>query len=194
VLSASLQLLEELGTGVVQQHKPDSAVAPEKRVPVSMVSVWAPSQILLNWASSLEFPAKFLMWRLINQSQESRKEVSTLQLCRCWYVQFLQLSALIWHSFWMVGKWSFYMILTLPFCLSLSLFFLSDIGQQAGRPVQVLHVSLLSHKTYRYTFRVVVNLHCYWSLPKCSVCSHVERGWSQPCMWLQKCSLPEAVV
>lgn len=48
MLSASLQLLEELGTGVVQQHKPDSAVAPEKRVPVSMVSVWAPSQILLN--------------------------------------------------------------------------------------------------------------------------------------------------
>ncbi|OXB79080.1 UNVERIFIED_CONTAM: hypothetical protein H355_005956 [Colinus virginianus] len=31
------KLLEELGTGVVQQHKPDSAVAPEKRVPVSMV-------------------------------------------------------------------------------------------------------------------------------------------------------------
>uniref|UniRef100_A0A8C2UA23 HEAT repeat-containing protein 6 n=1 Tax=Coturnix japonica TaxID=93934 RepID=A0A8C2UA23_COTJA len=31
------KLLEELGTGVVQQHKPDSAVAPEKRVPISMV-------------------------------------------------------------------------------------------------------------------------------------------------------------
>lgn len=73
--SASLQLLEELGTGVVQQHKPDSAVAPEKRVPVSMVSVWAAAQIRLHWTSFLEFPAKFLVWKLINQSQERRKEV-----------------------------------------------------------------------------------------------------------------------
>ncbi|NXC44094.1 HEAT6 protein, partial [Penelope pileata] len=31
------KLLEELGTGVVQQYKPDSAVAPAQRVPVSMV-------------------------------------------------------------------------------------------------------------------------------------------------------------
>ncbi|XP_074969740.1 HEAT repeat-containing protein 6 [Phalacrocorax aristotelis] len=31
------KLLEELGTGVLQQYKPDSAVAPEQRVPVSMV-------------------------------------------------------------------------------------------------------------------------------------------------------------
>uniref|UniRef100_A0A803W7J3 HEAT repeat-containing protein 6 n=1 Tax=Ficedula albicollis TaxID=59894 RepID=A0A803W7J3_FICAL len=31
------KLLEELGTGVLQQHKPDSPTAPEQRVPVSMV-------------------------------------------------------------------------------------------------------------------------------------------------------------
>uniref|UniRef100_A0A8C4KG96 HEAT repeat-containing protein 6 n=1 Tax=Dromaius novaehollandiae TaxID=8790 RepID=A0A8C4KG96_DRONO len=31
------KLLEELGTGVVQQYKPDSAVAPDHRVPVSVV-------------------------------------------------------------------------------------------------------------------------------------------------------------
>uniref|UniRef100_A0A8D2N528 HEAT repeat-containing protein 6 n=1 Tax=Zonotrichia albicollis TaxID=44394 RepID=A0A8D2N528_ZONAL len=31
------KLLEELGTGVLQQHKPDSATAPEQRVPVSVV-------------------------------------------------------------------------------------------------------------------------------------------------------------
>uniref|UniRef100_A0A8B9CMJ7 HEAT repeat-containing protein 6 n=1 Tax=Anser brachyrhynchus TaxID=132585 RepID=A0A8B9CMJ7_9AVES len=31
------KLLEELGTGIVQQYKPDSAVAPDQRVPVSMV-------------------------------------------------------------------------------------------------------------------------------------------------------------
>ncbi|XP_050837858.1 HEAT repeat-containing protein 6 isoform X2 [Serinus canaria] len=31
------KLLEELGTGVLQQHKPDSPTAPEQRVPVSLV-------------------------------------------------------------------------------------------------------------------------------------------------------------
>uniref|UniRef100_A0A8B9Q9H6 HEAT repeat-containing protein 6 n=1 Tax=Apteryx owenii TaxID=8824 RepID=A0A8B9Q9H6_APTOW len=31
------KLLEELGTGVVQQYKPDSAIAPDQRVPVSVV-------------------------------------------------------------------------------------------------------------------------------------------------------------
>ncbi|NXT14556.1 HEAT6 protein, partial [Prunella fulvescens] len=31
------KLLEELGTGVLQQHKPDSPIAPEQRVPVSVV-------------------------------------------------------------------------------------------------------------------------------------------------------------
>ncbi|KAM9177392.1 HEAT repeat-containing protein 6 isoform 2-T2 [Mergus octosetaceus] len=35
------KLLEELGTGIVQQYKPDSAVAPEQRVPVStVVTFW----------------------------------------------------------------------------------------------------------------------------------------------------------
>ncbi|NWZ48941.1 HEAT6 protein, partial [Haliaeetus albicilla] len=35
------KLLEELGTGVLQQYKPDSAVAPDQRVPVSMaVTFW----------------------------------------------------------------------------------------------------------------------------------------------------------
>lgn len=60
-----MQLLEELGTGIVQQYKPDSAVAPEQRVPVSTVSVWAPSEIALR-ASFLEFPAKLLVWEQIN--------------------------------------------------------------------------------------------------------------------------------
>ncbi|KFV75485.1 HEAT repeat-containing protein 6, partial [Struthio camelus australis] len=31
------KLLEELGTGIVQQYKPDSAIAPDQRVPVSVV-------------------------------------------------------------------------------------------------------------------------------------------------------------
>lgn len=44
----SLQLLEELGTGVLQQYKPGSAVSPDQRVPVSTVSVWAPSEIPLH--------------------------------------------------------------------------------------------------------------------------------------------------
>lgn len=48
-----LQLLEELGTGVLQQYKPDSAVAPDQRVPVSVVSVWAPSKLpVLNTLQS----------------------------------------------------------------------------------------------------------------------------------------------
>uniref|UniRef100_A0A8B9MFC3 HEAT repeat-containing protein 6 n=1 Tax=Accipiter nisus TaxID=211598 RepID=A0A8B9MFC3_9AVES len=34
------KLLEELGTGVLQQYKPDSAVAPDQRVPVSVVTFW----------------------------------------------------------------------------------------------------------------------------------------------------------
>lgn len=42
----SLQLLEELGTGVLQQYKPDSAVSPEQRVPLSRVSVRAPLRLL----------------------------------------------------------------------------------------------------------------------------------------------------
>jgi len=48
LLFVSLQLLEELGTGVLQQYKPESAVAPDQRVPVSVVSVWAPSEIPLH--------------------------------------------------------------------------------------------------------------------------------------------------
>ncbi|NXR03726.1 HEAT6 protein, partial [Sagittarius serpentarius] len=40
------KLLEELGTGVLQQHKPDSAVAPDRRVPVSVVvTFWT---VMLN--------------------------------------------------------------------------------------------------------------------------------------------------
>lgn len=34
------QLLEELGTGLIQQYKPDSTVASDQRVPVSLVSTW----------------------------------------------------------------------------------------------------------------------------------------------------------
>lgn len=33
-----VKLLEELGTGLIQQYKPDSSTAPEQRVPVHMVS------------------------------------------------------------------------------------------------------------------------------------------------------------
>ncbi|KAF1677039.1 HEAT repeat-containing protein 6, partial [Pygoscelis papua] len=40
------KLLEELGTGVLQQYKPDSAVAPDQRVPVSVVvTFWT---VILN--------------------------------------------------------------------------------------------------------------------------------------------------
>lgn len=48
----SWQLLEELGTGLVQQYKPDSTIAPDQRVPVTLVSINKCQFIVVSFPSS----------------------------------------------------------------------------------------------------------------------------------------------